>query len=65
MITELECRLADVSVQLERALSKNATLEGQNQLLETFFGLQSKVNCVARAVLANAQSLIARGPCRV
>jgi len=43
VITELECRLADTSVQLERALSKNATLEGRNQLLETFLGLQSKV----------------------
>ena len=43
-MTELECRLADVSVQLERALSKNATLEGRNQLLETFLGLQSKVS---------------------
>ena len=44
MTTELECRLADTSVQLERALSKNATLEGRNQLLETFLGLQSKVS---------------------
>ena len=47
MLTELECRLADVSVQLERALSKNATLEGRNQLLETFLGLQSKVSSMS------------------
>lgn len=37
---DTECRLADMSVQLERALSANAMLEGRNQLLEQFVGLQ-------------------------
>lgn len=37
---EMECRAADLSVQLEKALSANAMLEGRNQLLEQFVGLQ-------------------------
>lgn len=49
---ETECRLADLSVQLERALSSNAMLEGRNQLLEQFVGLQVRLQPVCRVTVS-------------
>ena len=45
---ELECKIADLSVQLERALSKHATLEGRIHLLEQFVGLHDKLTSQVR-----------------
>lgn len=45
-----------LQVQLERALSSNAMLEGRNQLLEQFVGLQVNL-CSAHTSLWTCQHL--------